>query len=117
MADDKDDEGGGCPGRDVLRLGPEIGNGYHPFVRHRQGCRVEAGVLKTHKPGNDEAMPPCDGIVRLSKTDGPDFDVETLYERGQESSADRSGPAKVVSNAYRSGWDSIFGSKSTVGQA
>lgn len=35
-------------------------------------------------------------------------------QNGQESGG---GPAKVTSDAYRSGWDSVFGSKMPVGQA
>lgn len=124
MADKKDDEGGGCPGgeRDTMHLGPDLGNGFHPYVRHRPGCNVETGMLKA-KPshGNDEAIPPCDGIVRLKHSGpGPVFDVETLYERPlppTDDVAGKAGPAMVATPAYRDGWDRIFGAKAVVGQA
>jgi hypothetical protein len=36
------------------------------------------------------------------------------YEGG---GGEKSGPSKAVSNAYRSGWDSVFGQKLPVGEA
>jgi hypothetical protein len=111
-----------CPGanRDVLQLGPDLGNGTHPFVRHRPGCDIEAGVLKAHQPGNDEATPACDGMVRLHHSGhGQVYNVETLYERNPRGVAPEAhdGPAMVATEAFRDGWDRIFGVNKTVGQA
>ena len=118
MADDDDK---GCPNRDVMHLGPDIGNGYHPYVRHKSDHGMETGFITARKPGNDEAAPPCDGIVRLSHTGpGPTFDVESLYERPApptDVAGSHSGPAMVTTEAYRDGWDRIFGGKQAVGQA
>lgn len=123
MADEDDKKGGGCPGatRDLMHLGPDIGNGLHPFVRHRPGCNMEAGFITPSKPsGNDEAAPRCDGIVRLTHSGpGPVFDVESLYEREAPTdvAGSRDGPAMVATDAFRSGWDRIFGVNKTIGQA
>jgi len=120
MADDKKPD---CPGanRDVLHLGPELPGGFHPYVRHRPGCTVESGIIKARPDqGNDEAMPNCDGIIRLSSTGTPNtFDVESLYEKAAPPTdvASRSGPAMVSTDAYRDGWDRIFGAPKVVGQA
>lgn len=122
MASDHDD--GGCPGtkRDVLELGPDLGDGHHPYVRHRPNCTLETGIIKAKQPGNDEAAPRCDGIVRLSHIGpGQVYTVETLYERSRPptdvAAAQHSGPAMVASDDYRNGWDRIFGSPKPIGQA
>jgi len=119
MADD--DKKPDCPGanRDVLHLGPELPGGFHPYIRHRPGCSVESGIIKARPDhGNDEAMPNCDGILRLSSTGAPNtFDVESLYERDAQVASAHSGPAKVSTDAYRDGWDRIFGAPKVVGQA
>jgi hypothetical protein len=50
-------------------------------------------------------------------------EVESALSRGQAPphpdapKAARCGPAKVTTDAYRSGWDGIFGRKQEVGQA
>lgn len=113
---DKDDGNDDCPGqhRDVMHLGPELGEGLRPYIRHRSDCAVETGFLKQAGTGRDEASH-CDGIVRLTSTEAPDtFEVETLYER---SGAGHTGPARVSSPAFREGWDRIFGGPKAVGQA
>ncbi len=118
MADDGEK---GCPKRDVMNLGPEIGDGLRPYVRHRPNCVTEAGVIRTRESGNDEAVPPCDGIVRLRHSGpGEVSDVETIYERPpplNDVAGSASGPAMVASDAFRDGWDRIFGGKQAVGQA
>ncbi len=105
----------------MLHLGPPVGNGYHPYVRHRPGCHIEAGILrKTNEHGNDEAGAPIDGIMRIRHTGHGDvYDVESIYERAPSCPTDdvaHEGPAMVSSEAYRDGWSRIFGNKA-VGQA
>ena len=42
---------------------------------------------------------------------------EMVGRAGEEADATNSGPAKFATNAYRQGWDNIFGKKQEVGQA
>lgn len=50
-------------------------------------------------------------LVRLrQRGDQQVFDVETLYRTSEEAAAG-SGPPKVVSDAYRDGWNAVFGGK------
>lgn len=116
MAND-DDGKDGCLGakQDVLNLGPDIGGGYRPYVRHRADCHMETGIAKTLS-GKDEALPSHGRIMNVSHSGGSMYSVESEYDTaGNEVS--KSGPAMVSNDAYRSGWDRIFGTKPSVGQA
>lgn len=97
---------------DILHLGTPDEQGHVSYVRETEtdaGTLIRVGVAKCYNP--DDSIP----------TEDPDAERVTLERmtgnqyRVKESS--RSGPAKVNSAAYRSGWDSIFGAKQTVGQA
>ena len=103
--------------KDFLHLGPDLGDGHHPYIRHREDCAIETGIAKTCKEG--EPVNLCDGVLRLTpRGPGPLYNVDQVYERTRtdEASSERSGPAMVSNKAFRAGWDNIFGSK-TVGQA
>lgn len=117
MADDDNDNGGG--GNDFMKVGPEMGNGMRPYIRHKSDCSMETGWVKPHADG--EPIGYADGLIELQGREGDDvFNVRTLYERErapQDVAGQKSGPAMVSNNAFRSGWDRIFGNKTTVGQA
>lgn len=40
-----------------------------------------------------------------------------LNKTAEEARSEKSGPSRAVSNAYRQGWDGIFGKKQPVGEA
>ena len=101
-------------------LGPDLGDGSRPCVRHLPDHRVQTGVVQPLKDGQslngyDEVL-----AVKYDQQHG-DFEVQSVYDPRQASpaleSAPSKGPAKVTSNAYRAGYDRIFGAKQTVGEA
>lgn len=66
-----------------------------------------SSVARLHRAGNKEGLTQ----VHLEKIEGSNpraytaQEVETVYERESK------GPAKVSTNAYRNGWERIFGGK------
>lgn len=104
-----------CPDDDVLHLGPDLGNGTHPFVRHRPDHSIEAGLARPFKDGEPLNFCGDGAAVHLShRGPGAVYDVEDLYT--PEKSEAKSGPSMVNSSEFRDGWDRIFG-KQAVGEA
>lgn len=89
---------------DVLTAGPVQEDGTQPYIRLTNN-HIETGTLTIMQDG--QAAPPDATLVSLKRRDDGRYDVQELH---------RTGPAKVSSDAFRSGWDRIFGNK-TVGQA
>lgn len=94
--------------RDVLLVGGPTSSGAGAEVlRFREG-RVETGELHPIREG----QPILGELVQLKTRPEHEriFEVEVLAE-GPKAAAPppRKGPAKVCSDAYRSGWDAIFG--------
>ena len=58
----------------------------------------------------EDGKPQHHELVSLTKTsDGTgEYDIKSVYK---PASAPSAGPAKVSSDAYRSGWETIFGAK------
>jgi len=100
-----------CNEGDFLELGPSVGNDgnwkLHLYRRHRADHVVEAGI---------GGIRPVDGplqpgeIMCRKRSDG-------RYTVDEDSSRSGSGPAKITSDAYRTGWDSIFGNRQVMGEA
>lgn len=120
MADSEEPKSG-TPPRDIALLGgpTERGDGVH-IVRLRDG-QVEVGQLRAA----EEGKPILGESVRLHpRAEHPRLvEVETLA-RGPlaakanarvEPTATAKGPPKVASDAYRTGWESIFGAPRTGG--
>ncbi len=86
-------------------------------ILRKRGERVEGGLVRAAEPGR----PVMGDLVRLRPR--PEFpilcDVETVYEfqrtppGNEEAPPERGrghrGPARVVTDAYRRGWERIFG--------
>jgi hypothetical protein len=118
-----DDPKGDPPGRDVALIGgpTERGDGMQ-IVRLREG-QVEVGEIRSAQEGK----PILGESVRLhARADHPRlFDVEVvargpLAGKPRDDAAETAtttssgekaakGPAKVATEAYRTGWDAIFG--------
>lgn len=99
--------------RNTLRLGPVISqDGSRAFVRKTEQDEVFAGVLNAHKEGQPLASDETYATIS-PRTDGL-YDVRDEFRLATSESC---GPAMVNSSAYRSGWDTIFGKKTDVGQA
>lgn len=101
-----------CPDGDVMQLGPDLG-GVRPFIRHKADHTIEGGMARIVKEGEPIT---CEAVRARPRPDGR-FDVDELYTPPEESGGDKKGPTMVASDAYRRGWDNIFGNKSNVGQA
>lgn len=96
------------PGSDVVVLGPPTadGNGVH-VIRAREE-RVETGELRAL----EEGRPILGEVVTLKpREDNPRIcDVQESYG-AKTTQATHKGPAKVSTDAYREGWEEIFGKR------
>ena len=102
MSNDDSDSGTKCPGGNFVVPGPVVG-GVRFGIRHSEDHAVEVGKFVEVPDGT--AIP--EDVTLLHKRDGEDvYDVV-----GTPSEMRSSGPARVASNSYRSGWDAVFGSK------
>lgn len=90
----KEDDG---PALGEVRLGPECPNGHRTCVRRRDDGELEGGFV-TRVAGKVGSTPPGDYPIVGTRGDG-----------GFYIGRARSGPARVNSAAYQSGWDSIYG--------
>lgn len=92
--------------KDKINIGPNIG-GIHPFIRRKElengKIQVSAGVL-------NDSIEGASSLATLERISGSEYEVK------EEIKFTSSGPAQVSNDAYRKGWDGIFGKK-TVGEA
>jgi hypothetical protein len=110
MGDDpKGDKPPKCEDGDMMSVGPDLG-GVRPFIRHTADHRIEAGLAKVTEPG---APMPENALLLKHRAGTSLYDVHPL-EGGSDH---KNGPAQVATDAYRTGWDNIFGKKPTVGLA
>lgn len=82
-------------------------NGTHILRRRSETSPVEAGVLRPLREGK-----PIDGeVVSLTpRRDAPLlFDVKSELPDPHPTRAPGEGPVQVASDAYRKGWDAIWG--------
>jgi hypothetical protein len=104
---------------DRMQIGPDRGDGMHPFVRHTPDHEISSGWARPMKQGA-----PLNGASLVSLQYDPsigDFEVTPIYEPDRPNAISTapqlSGPAMVASDEYRSGWDRIFGHRAEVGEA
>lgn len=90
--------------QDVLMVYGQSEDGKSYGVLRQRGDELQAGTLRPL----DEGKPIQGEVVRLTpREESPAlFDVEVQF-RG----ASRGGPAKVASDEYRRGWDTIWSKK------
>ena len=97
---------------DVIAVGETLPNGDISFVRQRQdetGTTIEGGTLRVLPDVPEAAPDDVEEVVRMSHLTGNLFQVNEVVHKG--------GPAMVNNSAFRNNWETIFGSKQTVGQA
>jgi hypothetical protein len=94
--------------KDMLTMGPELEDGRYPYIRERPDGTMSTGLVG---PPCADGQPMGDALF-LKHDEGPVFEVVHEHHGAKKAK----GPVKVTTDAYRSGWDGIFGSK-TVGQA
>lgn len=97
----------GAP-HDVLLVGGPAASGAGAEVLRFRDGRVETGELHAIREGQ-----PLHGeLVQLRPRPEHErlFEVEVLVEGPKPATTQtRKGPAKISTDAYRSGWDAIFG--------
>jgi hypothetical protein len=91
-----------CAGDEFVIPGPPLPDGGRLCLRHSADHSVRQGVMRPLESGKPLSE---DAILLEPRAGTPLFDVVG-------SVADmRKGPSKVVTNAYRKGWDAVFGGK------
>ena len=101
-----------APSKDIVFLGPPTADGGGVHVIRARDERIETGELRALQEGR----PIVGDIVTLKPRDANPrvCDVTDSYSAPRGSRAPQvghKGPAKVATNAYREGWDEIFGEK------
>jgi hypothetical protein len=101
-------EGPPAPPRDVVFVRGPSDDGQGVNILRLRDDRVETGELRAAKDGQ-----PIHGeLVKLEQRPEHErlYDVEVLAEAPHAPAlGPRKGPAKVATEAYRDGWDQIFG--------
>jgi hypothetical protein len=98
------------PPKDVLLVGPQTAADGHAVIRQRED-RIELGEIRPMREGKPIAFGDAGvEIVRLRQRQEHErlFDVEVLGDL-QADPTSRNGPVQVANDAYRQGWDLIFG--------
>lgn len=83
-----------------IRLGEPCPAGHIPYERIDENGQHETGVLE--RCGSGPPNPEAAGIIRMGEHVSADTRKIVSY------TPFRAGPARVASDAYRSGWDAIF---------
>jgi len=100
------------PKRDVVLVGGPTADGGGVHVLRARDERIELGELRAVEEGR-----PIHGeLVTLApRKDSPRlYDVKesvTIPSNSSSAIAPRKGPARVATDAYRKGWDDVFGAK------
>ena len=99
------------PAKDIVLLGPPTADGAGVHVLRARNEGIEAGELR----GLQEGRPITGEVVTLQpRKDNPRLcDVKSSYSPPGAATLQlgHKGPAKVATEAYREGWDEVFGSK------
>lgn len=95
-----------APATDVVLLGPPTTDGAGVHVIRAREERIETGELRALREGK----PITGEIVTLEpRKDNPRVcDVKESYRPHTHT---HKGPANVSTDAYREGWDEVFGNK------
>jgi hypothetical protein len=93
---------------DVVLLGPPTADGGGVHVLRARAEKLETGELRALQEGR----PITGEVVTLSpRKDNPRVcDVTDSYQPPAMANAHK-GPATVATDAYRDGWDEVFGKK------
>jgi len=94
--------------KDVVLLGPPTADGEGVHVIRAREERIETGELRALQHGK----PITGEVVTLKpREDNPRIcDVQESFSAG--SARTHKGPPRVATDAYRDGWDEIFGKRS-----
>lgn len=99
--------------KDVVLVGARSESGSWPVLREREET-LEVGELRELQEGKPISNHGSTELVKLSRR--PEharlFDVETIAALPGRPSA-RNGPAQVANEAYREGWELVFGDRAS----
>ena len=113
-------EGQGPPAGDIALVLGKDADGLHILRRRSQEAPIEAGLLRPMREGK----PIVGEVVSLSqrqdfpmvfdvktefRSDGGELPAEPESGAGAGNRAMLDGPAQVASDAYRRGWDAVWG--------
>ena len=103
-----------CPAGGRLIVGPELEDGSRPCIRRMPDHSIRMGHVQALKDG--QSLSGDHEILKVTyDPQSEDYAVQTIYDPHDEASSSK-GPAMVNSDAYRTGYDRIFG-KVAVGLA
>jgi len=106
------DEKKKCDHNQVV-LGPELpGTGLNVAIRHVDG---DTRAILARRVSDGDPIPPGSEVL-MGRRSGDVIDIHGTFRTPEAPSA-HAGPARVTSQAYRSGWDSIFGGRQAAGSA
>ena len=102
-------------GTDVVLLGPPTADGGGVHVIRARDEKVETGELRALQEGR----PITGEVVTLSpRQDNPrvcdvtdSYRAPTAASAATSSAIEHKGPANVATDAYRDGWEQVFGKK------
>lgn len=100
VAEESDDKA--CAGDEFIIPGPHLPDGSRMCLRHAPDHGVRQGVMRPLENGR----PLSEDAVLLEPREGTPF-----YNIVGSVADMKKGPSKVVTNAYRKGWDAVFGGK------
>jgi hypothetical protein len=91
-----------CDRGDEIKLGPHLGGGFRPAIRHMADHEQTIGIVRPVREG--EALTGNEFRIEPKDPANGVFHVRPPHVEGAGGR-----PAKVTSDEYRKGWDSIFG--------
>ena len=96
-----------APATDVVLLGPPTADGAGVHVLRARDERIEAGELRALQEGR-----PISGeVLTLKPRESNPHLCDVTASYAPPAQLGHKGPAKVATQAYRKGWDEIFGAK------
>lgn len=91
-----------CAGDEFVIPGPSLPDGSRLCLRHDHNHGVRQGVMRPLESGR----PLSEDALLLEPREGTPF-----YNIVGSVADMKKGPSKVVTNAYRKGWDAVFAKK------
>lgn len=89
----------------VGEIGSDDHKAFAVLRRRSADAPVEAGLLR----GLREGQPIVGEVVKLTQTDAASPVLDVDVQVPAPAALAHKGPTRVTSDAYRSGWDEIFG--------
>ncbi|MFA5203040.1 MAG: hypothetical protein WC708_01430 [Lentisphaeria bacterium] len=105
------------PKKELVVLGPSLPDGSTAAIRNDPNHGPQCGLLK--RIGEGESLLGKELVELKQVGSSPVFEMTRIYDgrTPDQKDHDSHGPSMVNSQAYRDGWDSIFGNKKTAASA